>query len=248
MAGEGGEGEATTLEYTPTWVVAVVCTVIVAISLAVERLLHYGGKYLKKKNQKPLFESLQKVKEELMLLGFISLLLTVFQNSISKFCVSPDVLRHMLPCKLAENEENLHSSNSKSSSSHHQSYFSTFVSGKGRRLLATAGSNYCSTKNKVSLLSTEALHHLHIFIFVLAIVHVTFCVLTVVFGSAQIRRWKHWEVSIAKDNYDAEHVTKSKVTHVRQHAFIRDRFLGIGGNSKFLGWLVSNLFGIYSFS
>ena len=34
----------TTLEYTPTWVVAAVCTVIVAISFAVERILHYTGK------------------------------------------------------------------------------------------------------------------------------------------------------------------------------------------------------------
>lgn len=39
-----GGGEETNLEYTPTWVVAAVCSVIVAISLAVERLLHYTGK------------------------------------------------------------------------------------------------------------------------------------------------------------------------------------------------------------
>lgn len=89
---EGG----TTLEYTPTWVVALVCTVIVLISLTVERIIHYTGKachtlslslsafyhfsiviichthmifyplalqYLKKNNQKPLFEALQKIKE-----------------------------------------------------------------------------------------------------------------------------------------------------------------------------------------
>lgn len=60
--GEGGEDE-TTLEFTPTWVVAAVCTIIVAISLAAERLLHYGGKYLKRKDQKPLYEALQKIKE-----------------------------------------------------------------------------------------------------------------------------------------------------------------------------------------
>lgn len=59
--GEGGEG--VTLEYTPTWVVAAVCTVIVAISLGAERLLHYLGRYLKNKKQKSLFEALQKVKE-----------------------------------------------------------------------------------------------------------------------------------------------------------------------------------------
>lgn len=43
MSGGEGENEGT-LEYTPTWVVAAVCTVIVGISLAVERLLHYTGK------------------------------------------------------------------------------------------------------------------------------------------------------------------------------------------------------------
>lgn len=57
----GGEGD--NLEFTPTWVVAVVCSVIVAVSFALERSLHYGGKFLKKKNQKSLFEALQKVKE-----------------------------------------------------------------------------------------------------------------------------------------------------------------------------------------
>lgn len=62
MSGGGEEGE-TTLEFTPTWVVAAVCTVIVAISLAAERLLHYGGKFLKRKDQKPLYEALQKIKE-----------------------------------------------------------------------------------------------------------------------------------------------------------------------------------------
>ncbi|KAL8502818.1 hypothetical protein ACS0TY_021807 [Phlomoides rotata] len=39
------------------------CTVIVAIFLTTERGLHYDGKYFKKKNQKPLYEALQKVKE-----------------------------------------------------------------------------------------------------------------------------------------------------------------------------------------
>lgn len=39
-----GEGEGASLEDTPTWVVASVCTVIVVISLGVERFLHYLGK------------------------------------------------------------------------------------------------------------------------------------------------------------------------------------------------------------
>ena len=37
-------GEEAKLAFTPTWVVAIVCLVIVSISLAVERFLHYLGK------------------------------------------------------------------------------------------------------------------------------------------------------------------------------------------------------------
>lgn len=227
----GGEEEGTTLEFTPTWVVAAVCTVIVAISLAAERLLHYTGTYLKKKNQKPLYEALQKVKEELMLLGFISLVMTVFQGRIVKLCVPEDMMKHLLPCSLSL----------KSSSSGEESApTSPEASSHHRRLLAEGG-GYCTAKHKVPLLSLEALHHLHIFIFVLAIVHVTFSVLTVVFGGAKIREWKHWEDSIAKDNYDTQQVLKPRITNVQQHDFIKKRFLGLGRHSALLSWVHSFL-------
>ncbi|RZC47975.1 hypothetical protein C5167_040909 [Papaver somniferum] len=226
MAGGGEEGEidANSLEFTPTWIVAMVCSLIVFISLVVERLLHSLGKYLKRKNQKPLFEALQKIKEELMLLGFISLLLTVFQNTISKICIHERWTNHLLPCSKPGLKEVAHLG---------------FISGIGRRLLASEGNNeYCTKKGKVPLLSTEALHHLHIFIFVLAIVHVTFCVLTILFGGIKIRMWKHWEDSIAKDKYDTtKHL--NKVTHVHQHAFIKDHFLICGRDSAILSWFHS---------
>lgn len=233
MAG-GGEGEGTTLEFTPTWVVAAVCSVIVGISLAVERSIHYTGKYLKKKEQKPLYEALQKVKEELMLLGFISLMMTVFQGRIVKICVNPGVMDHFLPCSLSAKL----SSGGEGSSIGHGA---PEVSGTHRRLLAeeAAAGGYCAAKHKVPMLSLEALHHLHIFIFVLAIVHVTFSVLTVVFGGAQIRQWKHWEDSIAQNNYNLDNALKHKVTHVHDHDFIKKRFLGMGRNSVILGWLHS---------
>ncbi|KAF8391734.1 hypothetical protein HHK36_021968 [Tetracentron sinense] len=214
--GEGAGENSTTLEYSPTWVVALVCSVI----------------YLKKKNQKPLFEALQKIKEELMLLGFISLLLTVSQNRIAKFCIPKHLVLHLLPCKKEEEEPSHHEEST--------AHFSSFISGSGRHLLAeSSDSGYCAAKGKVPLLSREALHHLHIFIFVLAVVHVIFCVLTVLFGGAKIRQWKRWEDSIAKDKYDTKGVLKTKFTHVHQHAFIKEHFLGMGKNSPLLCWLHS---------
>lgn len=46
-------------------------------------------------------------------------------------------------------------------------------------------------QNKVPLLSAEAVHHLHIFVFVLAVVHVTCSVLTVVIGGFKVRKRFH---------------------------------------------------------
>ncbi|EXB88258.1 MLO-like protein 1 [Morus notabilis] len=188
----GGEGE-TTLEYTPTWVVAV-C--------------------LKKKNKKPLFEALQKIKEELMLLGFISLLLTVFQQRIAKICITEQQSKHWLPCnnRSDEYDDDDHESSSSSSYSttkHFQTRTTTIASASSfvvdhiisRRLLAADSSDYCSQKGKVPLLSTTALHHLHIFIFVLAVVHVTFCALTIIFGGIKRSFFKQFYGSVTKTDY-----------------------------------------------
>ncbi|KAE9463720.1 hypothetical protein C3L33_04420, partial [Rhododendron williamsianum] len=216
MAG-GGEGESTiTLEYTPTWVVACVCTLIVGISLAVERAIHYTGKAC-------------------------SLSLSLNKH---KYIYIVDAFRvHIATSDCIPKRYN---------------------------------QDMCKQGKKDQLVSVEALHHLHIFIFVLAIVHVTFNALTVVFGGAKIREWKHWEDSIAKENYDTEKVKVAdclefncfhpvpyvklttilciillicalycavlgpRITDVHQHDFIRGRFWGIGKNSAFLGWLVSS--------
>uniref|UniRef100_M1BK25 MLO-like protein n=1 Tax=Solanum tuberosum TaxID=4113 RepID=M1BK25_SOLTU len=171
------------LEYTPTWVVAVVCFIIVLISLAAERGLHRLGKFFLQKNQDALFKALQKLKEELMLLGFISLLLTVSQGAISKICVPENISKVMLPCKLKE-----------SATSNHLI--------TGRHLLAgSSGAEHCNRhEGKVPLLSLEALHQLHIFIFVLAVTHVIFCATTMVLGGAKIQQWRHWENSIQKQS------------------------------------------------
>lgn len=42
-----------------------------------------------------------------MLLGFISLLLTVFQSRIVKICVKESITEHLLPCSLNEKKEAL---------------------------------------------------------------------------------------------------------------------------------------------
>ncbi|KAF7829462.1 MLO-like protein 9 [Senna tora] len=94
MAGGATPG-ARQLDQTPTWAVASVCFIIVLISIILEEVIH---KVAKKK--KALLEALDKIKSELMILGFISLLLTFGQNYIAKICIPVKYGNTMLPCTL----------------------------------------------------------------------------------------------------------------------------------------------------
>ncbi|CAL5329933.1 unnamed protein product [Camellia sinensis] len=216
------------LVYTPTWIVAGVCTAIVLISLLAERALHRLGKYLKHKEQDALFEALQKIKEELMLLGFISLLLTVSQGPISRICIPAHLASYMLPCKLE-------TAASSSSGNNHEQYFQQTMT-NGRRLLFTeTGYSQCTRKGKVPLLSLEALHQLHIFIFVLAVVHVIFCATTMILGGAKIRQWKRWEDSIRSEIS----MPRSVHSHARHHQIFKHRADGYWRRSVVISGMLS---------
>uniref|UniRef100_A0A6N2MBT4 MLO-like protein n=2 Tax=Salix viminalis TaxID=40686 RepID=A0A6N2MBT4_SALVM len=96
-------GKTRSLEQTPTWAVAVVCFVLVAISIFIEHLIHVVEKWLKKKHKTALAEALEKVKAELMLMGFISLLLTILQGPISDICIPENIAATWHPC--SKNQE-----------------------------------------------------------------------------------------------------------------------------------------------
>ncbi|CAM0945629.1 unnamed protein product [Alopecurus aequalis] len=225
----GGGGKAKPLEFTPTWIVASVCSIIVIVSLIFERLLHRLGKRLMKSRKKPLYEALLKVKEELMLLGFISLLLNVLQGPMGKVCVNPNVMHHLLPCKSppsgARNTDHLGDA------------VFTGVMGGARRLLAGGGGSedYCLEKDKVPILSAEAIHQLHIFIFVLAVTHFLLSAITVLLGTAQTRNWQYWETKIQENDVNAPQMIK----HVQEFKFIQDHFKGHRKRSRTLGWVRS---------
>ncbi|KAB2007461.1 hypothetical protein ES319_D10G031800v1 [Gossypium barbadense] len=97
----------TTLETTPTWAVATVVFVLILVSIFLEYLLHLLAKYFNKKRRKSLIQALDKIKSELMLLGFISLLLTVTEKRIANICIPKNVGETFLPCNdpLNDSEE-----------------------------------------------------------------------------------------------------------------------------------------------
>lgn len=89
---------------------------------------------------------------ELMLLGFISLLLTVFQNRITSICIPKHLTDTWLPCKKEDNDE-------PDTTEHYQTgaLFSSFLPGM-RRLLADASDSigHCAKQVSVSDLSTQS--------------------------------------------------------------------------------------------
>lgn len=207
MAGGGG-GSSRQLDQTPTWAVAGVCAVIILISIALEKLLHKIGTWLTDRHKKALYEALEKVKNELMILGFISLLLVFSQYYIAQICVPSAVADSMLPCRALDK-------------------VATRKDGHGRRLLwyarrvLAAGAKEPSCKEgRVPLISVDGLHQLHILIFFLAVVHVIYSAVTMALGRLKIRGWKEWEQETSSHHYEfSSDPTRFRLTH--ETSFVR---------------------------
>ncbi|XP_020571305.1 MLO-like protein 9 [Phalaenopsis equestris] len=215
MAGGGGEGTRD-LDKTPTWAVAAVCAVIILISILLEKILHRLGQWFTDKHKKALNEALEKVKSELMVLGFISLLLTFGQNYIGKICIPESVADTMLPCPLAAADEANNKGNKR-----RLLWSSIKESVSTRRSLAQASSNSCPS-GKIPFVSINGMHQLHIFIFFLAIFHVIYSALTMALGRLKIRRWKQWEEETQTLNYEfSNDPSRFRLAHetsfVKQH-------------------------------
>ncbi|XP_026425765.1 MLO-like protein 6 isoform X1 [Papaver somniferum] len=205
MAGETTYDRS--LEETPTWAVAVVCFGIVLVSIIIEHVLELIGEWFHKKHKKALYEALMVVKTELMLLGFISLLLTFTQDYIIQLCIPKKVGNTWHPCPIKEEKK------------------------KGY----TYEEKYCGKQGKVPLVSKTAIHQLHIFIFVLAVCHVLYCIFTMALGRAKMRKWNNWEKETKSAEYQFTH-DPDRFRYARDTTFGR-RHMSIWSRSTILLWI-----------
>ncbi|PIA38588.1 hypothetical protein AQUCO_02700062v1 [Aquilegia coerulea] len=235
-----GESKGRSLEETPTWAVAVVCFVLVLISIFIEHIIHLIGKWFTKKHKRALYEALEKVKAELMLMGFISLLLTVAQGPIADICIPQSVANTWHPCNKKEEEKKSggESESSSDDSKANRRLLSMLYSsdGSNRRILASKYPDYCKDKGKVALISTDGIHQLHIFIFVLAITHVLYCILTLALGRLKMRKWKAWEKETKTVEYQFQH-DPERFRFARDTSFGR-RHLNFWSETPILIWIV----------
>ncbi|OIV93821.1 hypothetical protein TanjilG_03784 [Lupinus angustifolius] len=207
---EKGSGSSRELDHTPTWAVAFVCTVFILISITMEKSLHKVGMWLQQRHKKSLLEALEKVKAELMILGFISLLLTFGQRYIVRICIPAKVANKLLPCPLKDKHR------------------TKLVSYEHRYLSEDTTSLRCKGRY-VPLLSVTGLHQLHLLLFFLAILHVLYSAVTMLLGRLKIRGWKAWEEEIASDRFEFDNDrSRFQFTHdtpfVRAHATFWTRY------------------------
>ncbi|XP_024531892.1 MLO-like protein 1 isoform X2 [Selaginella moellendorffii] len=165
--------QALRIQDAPTWAIAAVCSVIVLLALAIKNVVHFTTMWFKRRKWIQVDAALQGLKEELMLLGSISLLLGAFQLLGELFCVSSTlgVSARITPCR--------------------ESY---------RR--HSRSKNTCERNGKVTLIESEDIHYLHILIFLLGALHLSCCCLTLLLSRAKMWSWWKWEKELSKCSDD----------------------------------------------
>nr|CAD1824612.1 unnamed protein product [Ananas comosus var. bracteatus] len=158
-------GEGRSLAETPTWSVATVTTAMVAVCFLVERSISRFGKWLKKTKRKAMLAALEKIREELMLLGFISLMLSQTARWISEICMPSSLFSSRFYTCSKNDFEDLLSGDTESGLSNQTTLAKTFYGG--------SPPHQCSEGHE-PFVSLEGLEQLHRFLFILGLL--MFCI------------------------------------------------------------------------
>ncbi|XP_068344833.1 MLO-like protein 4 [Pyrus communis] len=186
------EREGRSLAETPTWTVSCVTCVMVVLGFFFNGSLERVGKWLDKTKRKSLIAALQKIKEELMLFGVMSLLMSHFIIIVAKVCVKSSVMSsRFFPCA-SENEF-------LNAVEHVLVPSSGNLNSSVSSVQVKAGSQhgYCPEGHE-SFASQQSLEQLHRLMFVLGITHVFYSFVAIVLAMIKIYSWRVWE-NEAKD-------------------------------------------------
>ncbi|KAM7478852.1 hypothetical protein LguiA_027065 [Lonicera macranthoides] len=226
---EGVIREGRSLAETPTWSVATVTTVMVFVCLLVQRSIYRFGRWLKKTRRKALLASLEKIKEELMLLGLISLLLGQWASVISQICVNSSLFSSkFFLCSQEDYSTEEHILLTK---------FITFANETDipPNGLSNPTSHQCG-EGREPFVSYEGLEQLHRFLFVLGITHVLYSCIAVGLAMSKIYSWRAWEFQ-ASPLLDGNLANRNKVMR-RQSTFILHHASHPWSRSRILIWML----------
>ncbi|KAA8531988.1 hypothetical protein F0562_006870 [Nyssa sinensis] len=176
--------EGRSLAETPTWAVATVITTMVSVGFFFHASLKHFGKWLNRTKRKPLLAALEKIKEELMLFGLLSLLMGHWIVFVAKICIKSSVLSsRFYPCALESDTKELISVNQIMISSSNYS---------NSRERTNNIRDFCPEGHE-SFASYESLEQLHRFLFVLGTTHVAYSFIAIALGMIKIYSWRTWE-------------------------------------------------------
>ncbi|PON46313.1 Mlo-related protein [Parasponia andersonii] len=183
---EGLIQQQRSLAETPTYSVASVVTVMVFVCFLVERSIYRFGRWLKKTRRNALFASLEKIKEELMLLGLISLLLAQCARWISEICVDSSLFSSRFYI-CSEKDYDI------AQNAHFETSFSSLNETKTTPSGISSHSTHQCGEGHEPFVSYEGLEQLHRFLFVLGITHVLYSCVAVGLAMSKIYSWRKWE-------------------------------------------------------
>ncbi|KAA8545500.1 hypothetical protein F0562_020284 [Nyssa sinensis] len=222
--------EGRSLAETPTWSVASVTTVMVFVGLLVERSIYRFGKWLKKTRRKALSASLEKIKEELMLLGLISLLLGQWASWISQICVNSSLFSSRFYL-CSEKDYDIKGNIS----------FRKALSFSNETEIPPSGIYNPSThqcgEGREPFVSYEGLEQLHRFLFVLGITHVLYSCVAVGLAMSKIYSWRKWENQASLEPDGNLQARKNKVMR-RQSTFVLHHASHPWSRSRILIWML----------
>ncbi|KAH7289012.1 hypothetical protein KP509_31G053500 [Ceratopteris richardii] len=183
--------EGNTLPSTPTWAIASVMATFVFISLLLEHFIRYVTRCLARTRKRSLYQSLERIKEELMLLGFISLFMSVLATVFLEICVDESSYnRQVTICKQSMHlNEDLQEKNG-------FFLFYRYVIDHHTR------SEHMCPKGKRPFVSFEDIHEIHGLLFVTAATHIVYSCMTVRFALLKVWSWSSWENDAHGDSYN----------------------------------------------
>ncbi|XP_012574414.1 MLO-like protein 4 isoform X2 [Cicer arietinum] len=143
------------------------------------------SQWLDKTKRKSLLSAMEKMQEELMLFGLLSLLMGHWILFVAKICVKSSVLSsRFFPCAM-EKSFGIVKQVAWSNSEYSNQTILKEQAHHGRH-------NYCP-KGHESFASYESLEQLHRFVFVLGITHVSYSFVSVALAMIKIYSWRRWE-------------------------------------------------------
>ncbi|KAJ4965997.1 hypothetical protein NE237_017846 [Protea cynaroides] len=176
------------LSDSPSWAVATVVSVMVVVGFLVNSSLEWFGKWLDKTKRKALISALDKIKDELMLFGVLSLLMGHWTIWVAKICVKHSALSSRFPTCTEEDhigEEKL-LKQMLIGSIHSLNHSGIQKREKIRR------HDYCP-EGFEPFASYDSLKQLHRLLFVLVITHVSYSFITIAMAMLKIHSWRTWE-------------------------------------------------------